>query len=98
MESTSPRMISRLCSSGIRRLRPAMKLPLHRRASSCRISRESPASSIWPMREAIVKLGGDPQKVNPLAPAELVIDHSVQVDEYGAANSLQHNNEIEFQR
>jgi aconitate hydratase len=50
------------------------------------------------MREAIVKLGGDPQKVNPLAPAELVIDHSVQVDEYGAANSLQHNNEIEFKR
>jgi aconitate hydratase len=50
------------------------------------------------MREAIVKLGGDAQKVNPLAPAELVIDHSVQVDEYGAANSLQHNNEIEFKR
>jgi aconitase A len=50
------------------------------------------------MREAIVKLGGDAQKVNPLAPAELVIDHSVQVDEYGAANSLQRNNEIEFQR
>jgi aconitate hydratase len=50
------------------------------------------------MREAIVKLGGDPQKVNPLAPAELVIDHSVQVDEYGAADSLEHNNEIEFQR
>jgi aconitase A len=50
------------------------------------------------MREAIVKLGGDPQKVNPLAPAELVIDHSVQVDEYGAADSLQHNNEIEFER
>ncbi len=50
------------------------------------------------MREAIVKLGGDPQKVNPLAPAELVIDHSVQVDEYGAANSLQNNNEIEFKR
>src|SRR5260370_34274089 len=50
------------------------------------------------MREAIVTLGGDAQKVNPLAPAELVIDHSVQVDEYGAANSLQHNTEIEFQR
>src|ERR1700735_477313 len=50
------------------------------------------------MREAIVRLGGDPQRVNPLAPAELVIDHSVQVDEYGAANSLQHNNEIEFNR
>ncbi|MEA3132557.1 MAG: aconitate hydratase [Gammaproteobacteria bacterium] len=50
------------------------------------------------MREAIVRLGGDPQRVNPLAPAELVIDHSVQVDEYGAADSLQHNNEIEFNR
>jgi aconitate hydratase len=50
------------------------------------------------MREAIVKLGGDPQKVNPLAPAELVIDHSVQVDEYGAADSLERNNQIEFQR
>jgi aconitate hydratase len=50
------------------------------------------------MREAIVRLGGDPQRVNPLAPAELVIDHSVQVDEYGAAGSLKHNNEVEFQR
>ena len=37
------------------------------------------------MRDAIVQLGGDPEKVNPLAPAELVIDHSVQVDEYGTA-------------
>jgi aconitate hydratase len=50
------------------------------------------------MREAIVRLGGDPQRVNPLAPAELVIDHSVQVDEYGSADSLKHNNEIEFNR
>ena len=50
------------------------------------------------MREAIVRLGGDPERVNPLAPAELVIDHSVQVDEYGAADSLKHNNEIEFAR
>ena len=50
------------------------------------------------MREAIVRLGGDPERVNPLAPAELVIDHSVQVDEYGAADSLKHNNEIEFGR
>jgi aconitate hydratase len=50
------------------------------------------------MREAIVRLGGDPERVNPLAPAELVIDHSVQVDEYGTADSLRHNNEIEFAR
>ena len=50
------------------------------------------------MREAIVKLGGDAERVNPLAPAELVIDHSVQVDEYGTAASLEHNNQIEFDR
>ena len=50
------------------------------------------------MREAIVRLGGDPQRVNPLAPAELVIDHSVQVDQYGSADSLRQNNEIEFNR
>ena len=40
------------------------------------------------MREAIVKLGGEAERVNPLAPAELVIDHSVQVDEYGTAEAL----------
>ena len=50
------------------------------------------------MREAIVKLGGNPERVNPLAPAELVIDHSVQVDEYGTAQSLATNNRIEFAR
>jgi aconitate hydratase len=50
------------------------------------------------MREAIVRLGGDPERVNPLAPAELVIDHSVQVDEYGTAESLANNNAIEFER
>ncbi len=50
------------------------------------------------MREAIVRLGGDPQRVNPLAPAELVIDHSVQVDQYGSADALRQNNEIEFNR
>jgi aconitate hydratase len=50
------------------------------------------------MREAITRLGGDPEKVNPLAPAELVIDHSVQVDEYGTARALADNNRIEFER
>jgi aconitate hydratase len=50
------------------------------------------------MRDAIVRLGGDPEKVNPLAPAELVIDHSVQVDEYGTAGALGANNTIEFAR
>ncbi len=50
------------------------------------------------MREAIVALGGDPQRVNPLAPAELVIDHSVQVDAYGSDQALETNNRIEFER
>ncbi len=50
------------------------------------------------MRDAVVKLGGSAERINPLSPAELVIDHSVQVDEYGKANSLDVNNRIEFQR
>jgi aconitate hydratase len=50
------------------------------------------------MRDAVVKLGGSAQSINPLSPAELVIDHSVQVDNYGAANALDLNNKIEFQR
>ncbi len=50
------------------------------------------------MRDAIARLGGDPERVNPLAPAELVIDHSVQVDAYGTAAALARNNEIEFER
>ncbi len=50
------------------------------------------------MREAMVRLGGNPQEINPLAPAELVIDHSVQVDEYGAADAARNNSTIEFAR
>ena len=50
------------------------------------------------MREAMTRLGGNPHEINPLAPAELVIDHSVQVDEYGAADSLRRNNAIDFSR
>jgi aconitate hydratase len=50
------------------------------------------------MREAVVKLGGQAESVNPLAPVELVIDHSVQVDEYGTKQALADNNRIEFQR
>ncbi|MGA2852311.1 MAG: aconitate hydratase AcnA, partial [Terracidiphilus sp.] len=50
------------------------------------------------MRDAIKTLGGDPERVNPLVPAELVIDHSVQVDEFGAGNALAANTLLEFQR
>ena len=50
------------------------------------------------MREAIVDLGGDPAKVNPLAPAELVIDHSVIADKFGTTTSFEENTDIEYQR
>ncbi len=50
------------------------------------------------MREAIVDLGGDPAKVNPLAPAELVIDHSVIADVFGTKDSFSQNTDIEYER
>src|SRR6187455_1856115 len=50
------------------------------------------------MRDAVAEMGGDPKKINPLFPAELVIDHSVQVDNYGSADSLVRNTENEYQR
>ena len=50
------------------------------------------------MRDAMVALGGDPTKINPLQPVDLVIDHSVQVDEYGTEASLLINTELEFER
>ena len=50
------------------------------------------------MRDAMQVLGGDPEKINPLQPAELVIDHSVQVDEYGSANAYDLNAALEFTR
>jgi aconitate hydratase len=50
------------------------------------------------MREAIVELGGDASKVNPLAPAELVIDHSVIADKFGSKDSFEQNTDIEYER
>ncbi|WP_440054839.1 aconitate hydratase AcnA [Pseudoalteromonas sp. T1lg65] len=50
------------------------------------------------MRDAMAQLGGDPSKINPLSPAEMVIDHSVQVDEYGHAGAFDLNAKIEYQR
>jgi len=50
------------------------------------------------MRDAIRNLGGDPKKINPLLPAELVIDHSVQVDRFGAASAFAFNADLEMQR
>jgi aconitate hydratase len=50
------------------------------------------------MRSAIARLGGDPKRINPLVPVDLVIDHSVQVDFFATADALQRNGEVEFQR
>ena len=50
------------------------------------------------MREKVVELGGDPTKINPLAPAELVIDHSVIIDVFGTADAFERNVEIEYER
>ncbi|MGZ4274035.1 MAG: aconitate hydratase AcnA, partial [Solirubrobacteraceae bacterium] len=50
------------------------------------------------MRDAMKAMGGDPNKINPLVPAELVIDHSVQVDAYGSPQAFQRNAELEFER
>ncbi|TDD58179.1 aconitate hydratase AcnA [Kribbella antibiotica] len=50
------------------------------------------------MREAVVELGGDPTKINPLAPAELVIDHSVVIDVFGRQDAFERNVELEYQR
>ena len=50
------------------------------------------------MRDAVVKMGGDPTWINPLQPVDLVIDHSVQVDEYGSANAFSLNGQLEFER
>jgi aconitate hydratase len=50
------------------------------------------------MREAVVELGGDPTRVNPLAPAELVIDHSVIIDVFGRQDAAERNVEFEYQR
>src|SRR5258708_20807658 len=50
------------------------------------------------MRTAVARLGGDPKKINPLVPVDLVIDHSVQVDFFATVDSLVRNGEMEFQR
>src|SRR5271165_1495855 len=50
------------------------------------------------MRDAMKKMGGDPKKINPLQPVELVIDHSVQVDDFGTPQSFQANADLEFNR
>lgn len=50
------------------------------------------------MRDAVLRLGGDPDKINPICPSDLVVDHSIQVDFSGTAESLIQNQDLEFER
>lgn len=50
------------------------------------------------MREAMAEIGGDPNKINPLSPAEMVIDHSVIADLFGSTDALQRNTDLEYER
>ena len=50
------------------------------------------------MRDAMAQMGGDPKKINPLQPVELVIDHSVQIDYFGSNDAFQKNADLEFER
>src|SRR6185437_3509049 len=50
------------------------------------------------LRDAMKRLGGDPEKINPLVPVDLVIDHSVQVDQFGSAGAFAYNTDMEYQR
>jgi len=54
--------------------------------------------ALAPMRSAVARLGGDPKKINPLVPVDLVIDHSIQVDFFATSDSLNRNTEMEFLR
>jgi aconitate hydratase len=50
------------------------------------------------MRDAVLKLGGNPDKINPICPSDLVIDHSIQVDFSGTIDSVTKNQNLEFER
>ena len=88
---------ARVVAAGRRRPRPRSRsCP---RASSSRTSPACPPSSTSrSMRDAMADLGGDPARVNPLVPADLVIDHSVQVDQFGTPGAFAFNVEREYER
>ena len=76
-----------------------MKLRFSRRASCSRDFTGVPCvADLAAMRDAVQRMGGDPVKVNPLQPVELVIDHSVQVDYFGSASAFGQNAQLEFER
>ena len=94
-----PRRTSRRCCAGSPRRRPTTEIAFMPARVILQDFTGVPAVvDLAAMRDAIKRMGGDPNRVNPLFPAELVIDHSVQVDESGHAQALTLNNQIEFNR
>ena len=96
---TSPRSTSRRSRTGIRMADPSVEIQF----TPARVIMQDFTGvpcivDLATMREAVGDLGGDPEKVNPLAPADLVIDHSVIADLFGTANAFERNVEIEYER
>ena len=85
--------------AGSRRRRPRSKSRSSRPGSCLQDFTGVPAVvDLAAMRSAMKRLGGDPKKINPLMPVDLVIDHSVQVDRFGSPDALDENVELEFER
>ena len=82
----------------MRRSRCRRKFRFYLAGWCCRISPAFRRSSISPRSQRDVRMGGDPQKINPLVPCDLVIDHSVQVDAFGTPDALEQNVKMEFER
>ncbi|KAJ4851234.1 Acyl CoA oxidase [Turnera subulata] len=98
--SRSPRKMSRRSLTGRIRLLSKSKSRSSLLVSSCRhdFTGVPAVVDLASMRDAVTNLGGDPKKINPLVPVDLVIDHSVQVDVTRSENAVQANMELEFQR
>ncbi len=99
MASTSPAATSKPCANWDPKADPSTEIAFTPSRVVLQDFTGVPAVvDLAAMRDAMTALGGNANQINPLSPAELVIDHSVQVDSYGQANSLELNNQIEFKR
>uniref|UniRef100_A0A453Q4D4 Aconitase/3-isopropylmalate dehydratase large subunit alpha/beta/alpha domain-containing protein n=1 Tax=Aegilops tauschii subsp. strangulata TaxID=200361 RepID=A0A453Q4D4_AEGTS len=99
MASKLPRMMSRKSLTGRTHLRSWLRYLSNQHEFCSRDFTGVPAVvDLAAMRDALAKLGSDANKINPLVPVDLVIDHSVQVDVARSSNALQSNMELEFTR
>ena len=97
--SPSPRATSRRSPAGVAAAEPSQEITYNPARVLLQDFTGVPAVvDLAAMRAAMADLGGDPQKINPLIPVELVIDHSVQVDDFATRFSIERNSELEFER